>query len=179
MFYKKQKGWVKTGVAAHERARAGRRQSVPSPTPKPTRPAVYSAAGGGVFFSGSRSGSTSPVFLRYRTFLPSSILQRQHQHQHRTAQSVSSHSSNGRFPLPHTLGASRRAVPAPALPTPTSRHSLVTDAAGHLLRGGVERNVGVVHRELLLHDLALLALGRGLEGWGGGGGGGGGGGSGR
>ena len=85
MFYKKQqKGWMKTGVAAHERVRAGFKDSesygdilIPSPPPRtPLAGAAYSAAGGGVvFFSGSRSGSTSPVFLRYRTFLPSSILQ--------------------------------------------------------------------------------------------------------
>ena len=37
---------------------------------------VYSEAGAaGPFFSGSRSGSTSPVFLSKRTFLPSTSLQ--------------------------------------------------------------------------------------------------------
>ena len=122
------------------------------------------------FFSGSRSGRTSPVFLRKRTFLPSTIL-------HTWQRSAAAQGDgmqpsrfgcakqvNGRWRrLPHHGGTPRRNIACAAHASNAALCSLVAHTGVRLLRRGVDRHVGVVHRELLLQNLALLALRRRLH----------------
>ena len=155
--------------------------------------------------SGVRSGRTSPVFLRKRTFLPSTTLQagQKRAQQRPSARGVAGtvdsacaaagqprhvagcknspiaratadqRDSAGLLPartaagLCMPEGADLRTVALsqarPAGATIRAQpglldDSLVAHAAVDLLRGAVHGHVGVVHRELLLHNLAGLPL---------------------